>query len=362
MFVEAVRLLVTLVTTAIGFGIGRAWVGWFPAANLDPDVAAITGALLGAGIGYVIGGVFGRFVHRGLDSAPRALDRASGAELFAGTFGLIAGLVLGVVAGVPAIVLLPANVGWPIFALIVLVAATFGYRLFSARADDLLSVAGLKRVEAFAPAPESEVPVGECYLIDSAAAIDGRVLELARSGLLHGPVWVPRFVVDELQAIADASDAGRRRRGRRGLEVLDAMRDQGGDDFELLDDQVPEHADVDAKLLALAERHSAMLVTTDHNLARNAGLRGLRVLNPHELGESLRIAHASGDRMTVTIEKAGSEPGQGVAYLDDGTMVVVSHGEALIGQAVDVEVSNVLRTAVGRLVFARLAAQTRAVG
>jgi uncharacterized protein YacL len=359
--VEAIRLLVTLTFTAVGFSVGRAWSSWFPQLGADPDVAVITGAVIGAGLGYVLGGTFGRLVDRGLDGTPRALQRATGPELFAGAFGLLTGLVVGTVCALPAVALLPRSVGWPIAALVVLVFSSFGYRLFASRSDELLSVAGLRRADPFASAPEMEAKSSR-YLVDSSAAIDGRIVELVRSGLLHGSIWVPGFVLNELQAIADAGDPGRRRRGRRGLEVLDAVRDQAGQGFEVLANDVPEHADVDAKLMTLAERHDAAIVTTDHNLARNAGLRGLRVVNPHAIGESLRVAFTAGDHMSVKIERSGTEPGQGVAYTDDGTMVVVAGGDGLIGDHVDVEVVNVLRTSVGRMIFARPTTEAQAVG
>ncbi|MGH8874650.1 MAG: PIN domain-containing protein, partial [Acidimicrobiia bacterium] len=191
------------------------------------------------------------------------------------------------------------------------------------------------------------------YLLDSSAAVDGRLLHLARAGLIEGRVWVPSFVVDELQSLADASDRERRRRGRRGLEVVEALQSALGVEVSVLDDSVPEHEDVDAKLAALAVRASATLVTTDHNLAKAAGLRGVLILNPQALSESLKPAVASGDRLHLAIAKAGSEPGQGVGYLDDGTMVVVEGAGSLVGEELTVEVTGVTRTAIGRMLFAR---------
>ena len=354
MIVEAIRLLVTLATTAVGFTVGRAWLDWFPSSGADPDFAIVTGAVVGAGVGYVLGGVLGRVIRRGLDLAPQAIARATGPQLFAGTFGLIAGLILGVVIATPLVVLLPGILGWPLGFLVVLVLSAFGATVFSARATDLLAVTGLKpRDPLQRRSVIEETAVRPRYLLDSSAAIDGRILELARASLVTGDVWVPAFVVDELQAIADASDKNRRRRGRRGLDILDALRDVPDINFVVLEESVPEQAEVDAKLLTLAARLDVSLVTTDHNLARAAGLRGLTVVNPHALGESLRATLMSGDILRVTIEKAGSEAGQGVGFLDDGTMVVVAGAAASIGDTVDVEVSNMLRTSVGRMVFAR---------
>jgi len=350
-FVEAVRLLITLALLVVGFNLGGAIPGWFPTAELDQGVTEVWGAMLGAGLGYVIGGVIGRALDRSIAKAPQAVSKASGAELFAGAFGVITGIIVGSVLAVPTVVFLPANVGWPVAGLIVLVLAAFSAKLFAARADDLLSVTGLSRAARLVPGTDED---GDRYLVDSSAAIDGRVLDLVRAGLIKGNVWATAFVIDELQGIADAADRSRRRRGRRGLDVLDGLADMPGVSFLVLEDTVPQHQEVDAKLLALAAKLHAAVITTDHNLAKAASIRGLSVVNPHSIGESLRPEVAAGDVIEVTVERAGNEPGQGVAFLDDGTMVVIAQGAAAIGTVVQAEVTNTLRTAVGRMVFASL--------
>jgi uncharacterized protein YacL len=351
MIIEAVRLVVTLATTAAGFLVGRALPDWYPDAAIDPDAAIVTGAVLGAGIGYVAGGLLGRGIRRGLDRAPDLVARSSGPELFAGTFGMLAGLLLGAVVGLPAIVFLPPVLGWPLAALLVLVLAAFGARVFSARSDDLLAAAGLRprRVRPGVPLG------GPAFVIDTSAAIDGRILEMCRAGLVTGDLLVPEFVLDELQGIADSGSAHHRRRGRRGLDVLEALREQQTVELRIADDAVPQFEDVDAKLVGLCDQTGATLVSTDHNLVKAAGLRGIATLNPHSIGEALRPQLVSGDRLSQLVERAGTEPGQGVGYLEDGTMVVVEGAAGLVGQSVDVEVANTLRTSVGRLIFAKTA-------
>jgi uncharacterized protein YacL len=340
-----------LALLVVGFNLGEAMPGWFPAAEFDQGVTEIWGAMLGAGCGYVTGGAIGRVLDRSIAKAPQAVSRTSGAELFAGAFGVITGIIVGSVLAVPTVVFLPANVGWPVAGLIVLVLAAFSAKLFAARADDLLSVTGLSRAARVVPGTDED---GDRYLVDSSAAIDGRVLDLVRAGLIKGNVWATAFVIDELQGIADAADRNRRRRGRRGLDVLDGLADMPGVSFLVLEDTVPQHQEVDAKLLALSAKLHAGLITTDHNLAKAASIRGLKVVNPHSIGESLRPEVAAGDVIEVTVERAGNEPGQGVAFLDDGTMVVIAQGAAAIGTVVQAEVTNTLRTAVGRMVFASL--------
>ena len=339
-------MLITLAVTALGFQLGSS----LDATNAE--AAPVVGAVLGAGIGYVLGGVLGRGFRKGLDIVPeRVAERSSGPELFAGAFGMVVGLIVGVILGVPIVFFMPAAVGWPLASLVVLVTASLGTRLFSSRTDDLLAVTGLRRrgtlVSRSLDHPE------RAFLLDSSAAIDGRVLEMARAGLLPGRVWVPEFVLDEMQGLADAVDKTRRRRGRRGLEVIEAMRGSEGSQVFILEETVPEFEDVDAKLLALAMRAEATLITTDHNLAKAAGARGISVVNPHSLAESLKPGVATGDRLRVDITKAGSEPGQGVAYLDDGTMIVVQDGADLIGTTIEVEIVSVTRTSIGRMLFAR---------
>ncbi len=354
MIIEAVRLIVTLGCTAGGFAIGRQFPEWVGAGQPNPDAAVVVGALIGAGVGYVLGGLLGRLIRRVLERAPEMVSTASGPQLFAGTFGLLAGLLVGAVGATPMIILLPDVFGWAGGALLVVVLAAFGSRVFASRADDLLAAAGLGVRRR--PVDAGEAPAGRVFVVDTSAAIDGRVLDLARAGLVRGEVRVPGFVLDELQGIADSGQVNRRKRGRRGLDVLDALTALPAVRLRADERTFPGHPDVDAKLLALAQESGATLVTTDHNLAKAAGLRGIEVLDLQALGESLRSAPASGETVSLTIEKEGTEPGQGVGYLEDGTMVVVEGAADLVGSAVEVEVSTAVRTAIGRLVFAKLVA------
>lgn len=348
MIIEAVRLVVTLAVTAAGFLLGTSAPELLGGSDADPDTAVVLGAVIGAGIGYVAGGLIGRLVRRGLDRAPEIAARASGPQLFAGAFGLIAGLLVGVVAALPLVLLLPEFVGWPVGALVVIVVASYGSRVFAARSEDLLAAAGLRVRD---PAGDSGSP---SFVIDTSAAIDGRVLDLARAGLVRGELVAPIFVLDELQGIADSGDANRRRRGRRGLDVLEAIRRIPGVDLVADERSFPEFAEVDAKVVALAAELEAVLVTTDHNLARVAELRGITVLDLQALGDSLRSGPITGDRMEVLVEKEGTEPGQGVAYTEDGTMIVIEGAAAEIGSTIEIEIAGALRTSVGRMLFAKL--------
>lgn len=352
MIVEVLRLLVTLLLTALGYSLGGRVDPI--ALEADPGAVRLVGALIGAGVGYVGGGLFGRAFRRRLDVLPqRFLPQANGPELFAGAFGLIVGVVLGGAVSAPLVALLPGSIAWPAAGLIMVSLALVGARLFALRSHDLLTVAGLRpRGPLVARRLSEEEPT---YLIDSSAAIDGRILELARTGLIEGRMWLPEFVIDEMQGLADSGEKSRRRRGTRGLEILDALRSTAQVEVVVLYDEIPEVEDVDAKLIVLAERSGAQLITTDTHLAKAAELRGLRVLNPAGLGEKLKTSVAVGEIVTVAVSKAGSGEGQGVGYLDDGTMVVIDGAADRIGEELSVEVTATTRTAVGRMLFGRLA-------
>lgn len=346
MIVELVRLLITLALTAVGYRVGPSI-----SQGTSPDAAQVVGAILGAGTGYVLGGVIGRLFRKSLDSLPKAVvARSTGPELFAGAFGVVVGVFVGMVVALPLIVLLPREIGVSLGVLVVLMLAVAGARLFSGRADEILAATGLRRRGDLVSRSLGEAG----FLIDSSAAIDGRVLNLARLGLLRGRVWIPVFVIDELQGLADARDPERRRRGRRGLDVLEALRDVRDADIAVLEETVPGVEEVDAKLIAVASRAGASLVTTDHNLAQAAAARGIEVINPFTLAEAMRSPVSTGDRIRVAVRRAGSEPGQGVAFLDDGTMVVIEDAASMVGAEVEVEVTATTRTAVGRMLFGRL--------
>ncbi len=345
MIVELVRLLITLALMAVGYKVAPTL------PSTDPDTAQALGAIIGTGTGYVVGGVVGRLFRSSLDSIPKSIvARSTGPELFAGAFGVVVGVFIGFVIALPAVVFLPSEIGVPIAVLVVLMLAVAAARLFAGRADEILAATGLRRRGGLVSRSLSDTG----FLLDSSAAIDSRVLNISRLGLLRGRVWVPGFVIDELQGLADANDSDRRRRGRRGLDVIEALRDLPEADIAVLEDTVPGVEEVDAKLIAIAGREGLTLVTTDHNLSQAAAARGIEILNPFALADAMRAPVAVGDQVHVSIRRAGTEPGQGVAFLDDGTMVVVEAASSLVGENVDVEVTATTRTAVGRMVFGRL--------
>jgi uncharacterized protein YacL len=189
--------------------------------------------------------------------------------------------------------------------------------------------------------------------VDTSVLIDGRVGEIVDSGFLYGTLVVPRFVLDELQHIADSADALRRNRGRRGLDILAKMQKDSPTPVLIVDDDVPDVKEVDAKLVALARTRSRTILTNDFNLNKVAELQGIRVLNINSLANAIKPAVLPGEQLRVRVIQEGKEAGQGVGFLDDGTMIVVEGGSRYMDRDLDVAVTRVLQTVAGRMIFAQ---------
>ena len=216
-------------------------------------------------------------------------------------------------------------------------------------------VLGSKKIEefnflAFHPAKESS----EYRIMDTSVIIDGRIADICDTGFIDGIMIVPRFVLDELQYIADSSDSMKRTRGRRGLDILNRMQRSNGVTVEIVDQDFPKIKGVDAKLIALAKKMSGKIITNDFNLNKVAELQGIKILNVNELANALKPVVLPGEFMTVKIIKEGKEQGQGVAYLDDGTMIIVDNAQKYLSTNVEVLVTSVLQTTAGRMIFSEL--------
>jgi len=199
-------------------------------------------------------------------------------------------------------------------------------------------------------------------ILDTSVIIDGRVADLCQTGFLDGTLVIPQFVLRELQNVADSADASRRNRGRRGLDILQKIQKMTDRDVLISDLDYPDIREVDLKLIELARRMPGSIVTNDLNLNKVAQVRGVPVLNINELANALKPVALPGELMRVAILKEGKEPNQGVAYLDDGTMVVVDHARRFVGRTVDISVTSVLQTSAGKMIFGRLHDTTAATG
>jgi uncharacterized protein YacL len=223
-----------------------------------------------------------------------------------------------------------------------------------AKRDDLILAAEAIGIVRRPSSEQRATTAGDPHIVvDTSAIIDGRIAEIVESGFIYGTLVVPKFVLEELQHIADSSDTLRRNRGRRGLEILNRMQKESTTPVEILDEDVPEVTEVDAKLVALARVRSKAILTNDFNLNRVAELQGVRVLNINSLANAVKPAVLPGEELRVRVIQEGKEPGQGVGFLDDGTMIVVEGGVRYIDKDLDVAVTRVLQTVAGRMIFAQ---------
>ena len=277
--------------------------------------------------------------------AVETLSDAGAGEFALGVGAVVVGLLMGVLFGVPIAQLggVIGSVGPPIVSVLLaalMLAATWYKR------DVLLSAFG-------SLIPGVRRGATNRVLVDTSAVIDGRIVDIARTGFVLGTLVVPRFVLDELQRIADSPDTMRRNRGRRGLEMLSALQKDPVSNVEISEATYPEVAEVDAKLMAYARDNGAAILTNDYNLNRVADLQGIRVLNVNELANAVKAVLHPGEEMSVRIIQEGKEPGQGVGYLDDGTMIVVEGGLRYLNTDIPITVTRVLQTVAGRMIFAQ---------
>ncbi len=343
--VDVLRLLVVVFFAGIGYEVARRLNSTHNV--LGPFNGVVVGVIVGSGLGYVIGGVAGRSAVTAVGRTEQSLRNVSAEQLIASAIGGIIGVLIGAGIAWPVFLLLEPFLAFPMFGFVVAVMGFLGYRLGANRREDVLRMFASQAGMGPRPIAVSALP----RIVDTSVAIDGRILDIARAGFLHGTFLVPSPVLSELQALADAGDDTRRSKGRRGLQVLEVLKREPGIAVEVLEDDVPAVAETDAKLIRLCLDRELPLLTLDTNLAKVAALAGVRVMNLHGLALALRPAVTAGDDVVVHLLRAGKEAAQAVGYLDDGTMVVVERSRDRIGEEVAVRVTSVLTTANGRMVF-----------
>jgi uncharacterized protein YacL len=310
--------------------------------------AVVISPVLGAVLGVLIVPAAQRVFERELSAVERAVDRMAPGELFGGAIGLTGGLIIAFLAKsvLFEFITFAGRTGGYIAIVIYIVVSIFAAYL-GARVGAKQRVSFGRGVTQVAVASG-----GTPKVLDTSVIIDGRILDIVRSGFLDGPLLLPRFVLRELQNIADSSDAMRRTRGRRGLDVLTKL--QALSPLEIVERDYDTVSEVDAKLVLLAREREGKLVTNDFNLNRVANVEGVAVLNINELANAVKPVLLPGEELRVALIKEGKEPHQGVGYLDDGTMIVVENGRRQVGETVDVAVTSALQTAAGRMIFARV--------
>ena len=347
MSVEVTRLLIVLLLTAAGQRSALAISG--------SDLSGLLGATLGAAAGYVAGGVIGRRLSSSLGRIEEGQLPWSAAELISGgVFGFGCGL-MGALAGVSGFAFLGLTWGAPVFAVATWLGLSLGSRIGLRRSSELWRLVGLHPAGLSSARRLGEAPAAGASLLDTSVVLDPRLSAIVKSGFLDGDLIVPRFVLEEIQGLADAQDPIRRRRGRRALDQLETLDRDPRVSLRIFDDDITEVAEVDAKLVILGRKLGLRLVTNDRPLARVAELQGVMCLNMARLAAEFRAPLVAGSMTKIEMVKEGSEPGQGVGYTPDGDMVVVSDAVDHIGDEIDVVVAHSVPTARGTVYFASIA-------
>jgi uncharacterized protein YacL len=322
------------------------------------DIANVTSITTeeGAVIFGLVGSLFGLVVTplittRPINSLRAMLNQMDTRTLGSGLIGLFVGLVIAAMLAIP-LSRLPSILG-QIFPFVgVLLFGYIGVAVFVSRRNDIFSIFS-ERVFPLTERGTAKKEVDRVILVDTSVIIDGRIADIARTGFLIGELLIPRFVLDELQHIADSADSIRRQRGRRGMEILSDLQDSKSIPVRISDIDVEGTREVDSKLVILARQLSCPILTNDYNLNRVAEIQGVPVLNINELANSVKAVLLPGETVEVKIIQEGKERGQGVGYLSDGTMVVVEDGKDYMNEDTRSIVTKVLQTAAGRMIFAK---------
>jgi uncharacterized protein YacL len=319
---------------------------------------AFTIGLVGALAGLILSPIISTRPMRALRAV---VARISPQSLFASLLGLIVGLIIAALLAFP-LSLLPSPFGRVMPFIGVVLLGYLGVSIFVMRQNDLFAVFSAIRGAAGGTnsaasgkedAPNHNWAENRTILLDTSVIIDGRIADIARTGFLPGSLLIPRFVLNELQYIADSPDSLRRQRGRRGMEVLAQLQREPAIPVRITDIDVEGVREVDDKLVILARQMRCPILTNDFNLNRIAELQGVTILNINELANAVKSVMLPGEVLCIRVIQEGKEPGQGVGYMDDGTMVVVESGREHIDKEVNVLVTKVLQTAAGRMIFAR---------
>lgn len=346
------RLIGAIVFCVVGVRWGTQ-LGQVANINPTPSTLAVEEYAFTIGLGGVL---IGLIITPYLTTIPvramiKKMAKMPAQTLFSSLAGFVIGLIVAALLSIPLSMLPdPFNKIMPFVGLVFF--TYIGITIFSTRENDLYnmfrSVGGNRT-----PVESGNLFDRRKVLLDTSVIIDGRIADIAKTGFLSGKLIIPRFVLAELQYIADSADSLRRQRGRRGMEVLSSMQKEPSIPVQISDVDVEGATEVDDKLIILARQMHCPIVTNDFNLNRIAELQGVTVLNVNELANAVKSIMLPGELLRVRVIQEGKELGQGVGYMDDGTMVVVENGKHLLNRTVDVTVTKVLQTAAGRMVFGK---------
>ncbi len=362
------RFIITLLTVIAGLMTAK-WIGTssFLASIVSTEflnvgfissgetlatiLVYVIGGLAGGAIGFVLSPFFIKHLWKFTYWVESRLNKMPIYDVLAGSLGLAIGLIISNLIG-SAFVNIPI-IGNYIPSLSSIVLGYLGMNIAINKREELFLMLVSLPWKGKERGKEKTAPSEQYKILDTSVIIDGRIADICASGFVEGPLVVPVFVLEELQHIADSSDLLKRNRGRRGLDILNRMQKELALSVQINDRDFDEIAEVDSKLVKLAQVMKGKLVTNDYNLNKVAELQGVRVLNINELSNAVKPVVLPGEEMVVHVVKDGKEFGQGIGYLDDGTMIVVDSGKKHIGDTIGVLVTSVLQTAAGRMIFAK---------
>lgn len=353
---KIIRGVIVLIGILIGYGI----VSGFMALNIIslPDIGWIN-LFFYIGISLIFGIIFfllsPRIINRGKKIAKfieGELQDIPANEIVVASIGLIVGLVIAYLLSQPFYKLEIPYLGVAISIILYAVFGYLGIKIPVKKKDDVSNF-----VDSIRKSPSKDKGKTEYTscpkILDTSVIIDGRIADICKTGFIEGPLIIPEFVLEELQHIADSSDTLKRNRGRRGLDILNKIQKELDIEVIIHDGKFNEAKEVDSKLLKLTQSLNGKIITNDYNLNKVAEVQNIKVLNINELANAVKPVVLPGEEMIVQVIKDGKESGQGLAYLDDGTMIVVESGKKHIGQTIDVLVTSVLQTSAGRMIFAK---------
>ncbi|MCD1146778.1 PIN domain-containing protein [Peptoniphilus sp. KCTC 25270] len=287
--------------------------------------------------------------------AEKEMQNRPASDLIWGTVGLVAGIFIAYLISIPIYRLDLPVIGSLLSLLVYMILGYLGIRIMMRKRGEITTAVKEINLPGFSGEKKAlknnirAVP----KVLDTSVIIDGRVVEIEKIGFLEGPLLIPISVLHELQHIADSSDSLKRTRGRRGLDSVKRMQEEGNSEIVISEETYDDIPEVDSKIMKLAQDVNGVIVTNDYNLNKVASVQGIQVLNINELSNAVKPVVIPGESMAITIVKEGNQAKQGLAYLDDGTMVVVENGYDLIGETVDCLVTSVLQTAAGKMIFAK---------
>lgn len=327
-----------------------------------------TNGLIGAIIFFILSLGLAKYIVSAVKKIEAALNEMSLTYLLFGSIGAIIGLTIGVIISIPMYNLQIPVVNSLLPILVMIILGYLGFRMGTTRIEEWKKVFTPRQKKSNTEDTEGQMlerKVEDNFhkykILDTSVIIDGRIYDIAKTGFLEGVLLIPNFVLYELQYIADSGDSLKRVRGRRGLDILNALQKEEGISVEMYDGDFEDISEVDSKLIKLAKLLDGVVVTNDYNLNKVSEFQNVPVLNINALANAVKPVVIPGETMNVMVVKAGTERQQGVAYLDDGTMVVVEDGQHYMNEQIEVVVTSALQTAAGRMIFAKPAHAGRGI-